>query len=366
MNRITTSLCAIGLGIASVAVVAAPASAAPSPGDPTVIASGLIGPLGLTVDRTGTAIVAQNFGGVLSAVDKKGNVTDLVVAPGEEISAPAVDGKTVYYMRGNEVHTEAMYYALNNGVSTPVGDLVAHEAEENPDSINTYGFVGLPDECAAQFVPFPPFPPLGMATYTGIVDTHAYGAVAANGTVYVADAGANAILSVSGGEVETVAVLPPSDPVPVSAATAAENSWPECVAGYEYRYEPVPTDVEYGPDGMLYVTTLPGGPEDPSLGARGSVYQVDPATGDVELVAGGFVSATGLAVAPNGTIFVAELFGGRVSMIAPGASEPTPVIELSLPAAISVRAETLYVTTDALADGSLTTVPLKGLANARR
>ena len=210
MNRITTSLCAIGLGIASVAVVAAPASAAPSPGNPTVIASGLIGPLGLTVDRTGTAIVAQNFGGILSAVDKKGNVTDLVVAPGEEISAPAVDGKTVYYMRGNESHTEAMYYALSNGVSTPIGDLAAHEAEENPDSINTYGFVGLPDACAAQFVPFPPFPPLGMATYTGIVDTHAYGAAVAALTGTGSDGGSTATVSMSPPETERIAFAPAS------------------------------------------------------------------------------------------------------------------------------------------------------------
>ncbi|HEX6955151.1 MAG TPA: ScyD/ScyE family protein [Agromyces sp.] len=365
MNRITSSLCAIGLGVASVAAVATPASAAPSPGDPTVVVSGLIGPLGLTVDRSGTAIVAQNFGGVLSAVDKKGGVTDLVVAPGEEISAPAVDGKSIYYMRGNELHTEAVVYELRNGVSTEIGDLAAFEAAENPDSVNTYGFLDMGAECADQFVPFPPYPPLGTATYTGFVDTHAYGATAKDGTVYIADAGANAILAVADGDVETVAVLPPSDPVPVSAGTVAESGWPECAIGQEYSFEPVPTDVEFGPDGMLYVTTLPGGPEDPSLGARGAVYQVDPGTGDVELVADGFLSATGIAVSPNGTIFVAELFAGQVSMLAPGATEPTPLVEVPLPGAIDIRGETLYITTDSLGDGSVSTVPLKGVAHAR-
>ena len=32
--------------------------------------------------------------------------------------------------------------------------------------------------------------------------------------------------------------------------------------------------VEVGPHHRLYVTTLPGGPEDPSFGARGSVYKL--------------------------------------------------------------------------------------------
>ena len=82
-----------------------------------------------------------------------------------------------------------------------------------------------------------------------------------------------------------------------------------------HRPEPVPTDVELGNDGWLYVTTLPGGPEDPSLGARGAVYRVNPTTGEVQLYASGFAGATGLAVAPNGTVFVAELFGNQVSVI---------------------------------------------------
>jgi len=371
MNRIPTALCAIGLGVASVAAVAAPATAAPSPGEPSVLASGFIAPLGLTVDRDGTAIVTSGFGyGILSTVDRQGTVTNVIEAPGEEIGAPAVDGKSIYYLRGNDAHTEALYYELRDGASTAIADLAAYEAAENPDSVNTYGFVDLPDECAEQFVPFPEYPPLGMPTYTGIIDTHAYGAVAIGGTVYIADAGANAILAVSDAGIETVAVLPPTEPFTVSAAVAQSNFWPECTVGYGYRYQPVPTDVEPGPDGMLYVTTLPGGPEDPSLGARGAVHRVDPATGDVELVSGGFVGTTGLAVAANGTIFVAELFGGdgsgQVSMIAPGASEPTPVMSLPTPAAISVRAEQLYVTTDVFGDGSLTTVPLQGVAHSRR
>ena len=83
------------------------------------------------------------------------------------------------------------------------------------------------------------------------------------------------------------------------------------------RFEPVPTDVEMGPDGMLYVSTLPGGPEDGSLGANGSVYRVDPRSGRATWLAGGMHGATGLAVHGR-DIVVAEMFAGEVSVIRKG------------------------------------------------
>lgn len=49
-----------------------------------------------------------------------------------------------------------------------------------------------------------------------------------------------------------------------------------CVVGHEYAFEPMPTDVEIGPDGWLYVSSFPGGPEDPSLGARGAIFRINP------------------------------------------------------------------------------------------
>ena len=77
---------------------------------------------------------------------------------------------------------------------------------------------------------------------------------------------------------------------------------PACVAGHEYAFEPVPTDVELGPDGWLYVSSLPGGPEDPSLGARGAVFRVSPWTGHVRLWAEDILSPTGIAVSDSGDV----------------------------------------------------------------
>ncbi len=365
----------IGVAMAAAITLAAatPALAAP-PGAPVTMADDLDAPLGLAIDQSGRAIVSQNFIGVLSLVDKKGGITELAAAPGEEISAPAVDGGTVYFVRTSFDHTSAWLTSLIDGVETPIVDLAAYEAAENPDAVNTYGFSDLSAECEAEFVPFPEYPPLGMPNYTGILDTHAYGATVVDGEVYIADAGANAVLKVDAeGVVSTVAVLPPAAPITVTAENIGEAPWPACVYGHGYSAEPVPTDVEMGPDGLLYVTSLPGGPEDPSLGPRGVVYTVDPDTGATELAATGFGGATGIAVAPNGTLYVAELFGGpmgagQVGVVAPGASSATSVIEVVMPSAVSIRAESLYVTTESLAPGAakLTVVPLKGGAHAKK
>lgn len=359
--------------LVATAAIAAPAAAAPAPGSPETRASGLPSPLGLAVANDGRAVVSGNFAGLLSGIDKKGTASTLAAAPGEEISAPAISGSTIYYMRGGHDHVEAGLYALTNGTSTFVADLAGYEASENPDAVNTYGFSDLSPECEAQFTGFPEFPPIGEPHYTGIVDTHAYGSTVVGDTVYIADAGANAILAVEDGEVSTVAVLPPSAPITVPPGFGAQYGWPACVAGHPYRTEPVPTDVELGPDGWLYVTSLPGGEESPAFGPRGTVVKVNPATGDIVPVASGFNGATNLAVAPNGTIYVAELFGGpegmgQVAIVAPGADEATGVIDAMMPAAVSLRGEQLYVTTEALSEegGKLTVVPLKGTAHSRR
>ncbi len=320
------------------------------------IAEGLLTPLSLDVNRRGTAFVSQDFAGLLTEVGRDGTMSEFASAgtPGNSIGAVSTRHGRVYFAEVSPDHSYAMLKKVTRYGVRDVADLQQHEETVNPDQVNTYGFVGINEsdpECAAQIDPeAEPFLP---AEYTGLVDTNPYASFATRGGVYVADAGANAILRAKyDGTVSTVAVLPPIGPFVVNAEVAQQAGFPECVAGKEYYFEPVPTDVEQGPDGWLYVTTLPGGPEDPSLGARGAVYKVHPYKGTVELVAGGFVSPTGLAVSKkSGTIYVAELFGGengsgQISVLAPGADAPTPLVAASLPAAIELRHGKLWVTTD--------------------
>jgi hypothetical protein len=376
-HRILTAL-ACGTLLASVAV-ATPAAAhggweprPPTAGEPYAKATGLTTPLSLEVDRHGVSYVSQNFIGKVSRIDPDGTVTDLATAEGLETAGVSTRRGTVYYTQVAMDHSAASLMAIR-GDEEPVqvADIWAHENAENPDQVNTYGFLGLDadSECGKAFPP-----DFNLAEYQGIVDTHPYSTLALRRGVYIADAGANAILRVRhDGDVETVAVLPALDPISVPAELLVAQGLPACAAEYPFVAEPVPTDVEQGRDGWLYVTSLPGGPEDASLGARGSVLKVNPWSGEVRTVATGFVGATNLAVSQRtGNIYVTELFGGpegtgQVSVLTRRSDTPTPLIALPSPAAVELRHGKLYVTTNALAFGEagplpeseLTVVPLK-------
>jgi hypothetical protein len=97
-------------------------------------------------------------------------------------------------------------------------------------------------------------------------------------------------------------------------------------------------------------TLLPGGPEDDSLGARGSIWKIP---GDFEVfeVASGFLGATNLAVGRPGYLYVTELFGNRVSELHNGVI--TPVINLPAPAGLEYDAGDLVVSYDVFGDGKV-------------
>ncbi|CAN5217207.1 ScyD/ScyE family protein [soil metagenome] len=356
--------------VAASTLTAGAASASTTPGTPRVLTGGLISPLSIDVRGNGTVYVAQNFAGLLTKVKKNGTSKVIASTEGDELGAVSHFGSVVYYATtvqgGPEAPPEnpgAKLWRLKNGKSTAIADLYAYEKTKNPDGAKKYGFVNLPETCAAQF------PEENPATYTGIVDSHPYATVTTKRNVYVADAAANAILKVNRKthKIKTVAVLPAAPAINITAEIAEAQGLPSCAAGYSYRFESVPTDLEIGAGGKFYVSSLPGGPEDPSLGARGAIYTVKPSTGKATRIAGGFVGTTGLAVAKDGTIYVAELFGGktgsgRVSVVRPGSGSPKKFITVASPAAIELLGNKLYVSTDALSDppgGEITIIPLK-------
>lgn len=105
-------------------------------------------------------------------------------------------------------------------------------------------------------------------------------------------------------------------------------------------------------DGAVYVSTLPGGPESPALGARGAVYRVD-RHGNARPYVPGLVSPTGIAFDQRGTLYVASLFGEGVLKVAHRSSTPTVVLPAPLAADVDVDGRLLYATTDALGSGAL-------------
>lgn len=269
------------------------------------------------------------------------------------------DGKTLAWTWSNGDHTQTGLTMRTKGKADVVADIASVEAADNPDGVNTYGVLdygsgadadkkACVDDVLAQMAgeggEAPP------STYSGIVDSHPYSVVRSGQQWVVADAGSNVLWSITDkGAVSTLTVLPPQ-PITLSAEMA-EGLGAACLEGVTYAFEPVPTDVETAPDGTLWVSVLPGGPEGPALGARGAVYKVDPTTGAATRVAAGFAGATNLAVAPDGTVYVTELFGGQIAKINRNGTMGSPI---AMPGALSVEVHGGYLYVGQMADLAFT------------
>lgn len=341
---------------AALIIPATPAGAA-TVSDPIV--EGLVTPLGLAVSDSGSTLyVSQTFAGLLTAATPPDAEVIASEGPDGAIAGVALgpDGSVIYTVTGGspagpiglvkEIDT--------NGTVRVLGDTAALELRRNPDRRNRYGFRGLHPECRATV------PDGGGNGYKGELNPNAY-AVASmpDGSAVVADAGGNSLVRVAKGKARMLAILPPI-PVKVTEEIAGAFGFDECVIGSTYNLEPVPTDVELGPDGMLYVSSLAGGAEDPVtaelLGSPGGVFTVDPRTGRVTRYATGFLGAVDLAVAPDGSVYVAELFGNRISKVVDG--HPQKVAEVPMPGAVEWANGMLYATGGVFTSGFVVTVDL--------
>ena len=321
-----------------------PAVAAPTLSEP--VADGLAAPLQFEVDRNRIIVgqtVEQEAGppnGLLTRVRADGTKKNLHTEVGGEVAGVAVTGDDIAFLTTgfSEEPSAALKIWKGPGDVDTVADLQAFEENNNPDADFAYGFRGLDKECAEQV----PEEMGGGYPYAGIVESHPYAlATAPGGGWYVADAAANAILKVSKqGAVSVVDVLAPRRLVVTEEMTEGPNGAPECTIGKTYAFESVPTDVEVNRKGKLIVSLLPGGPEDPSLGARGAVVRVDPVTGKESTIATGLFAATNVAIGSKGRIFVTELFGDRISRIKDGVVKKH--VDATLPAGLEWANGQLY------------------------
>jgi hypothetical protein len=352
MKKRSSTVLALTAAATAATLAVGPAAATPTVSDP--IASGLAGPLQLDVGKGGI-LVGQSFAGLLTKVRRDGTPVNLASEPGEIAGVAHSRAGIAYaytrYDDNNNLLAAQLKLRKPNGKRVMVANLKRVEQRRNPDGHQRYGFLGLPKSCADQV----PAAAGGGDPYQGILDSHPYSvANAPHGGWYVADAAGNDILKVSRhGKVKVVHVVKPQRLV-VTAEAAAAVGLPECTVGYTYAFEGVPTDVEVARSGKLFVSLLPGGPESPELGARGSVIKIHPRTHQARRVATGFVTATNLALAPHGKIYVTELFGNMLSVIKHG--KVRPVVELTMPAAVEYFRGKLYVATDVFENGSIVEV----------
>ena len=323
------------------------AQAAPShKAKPTVtpIAKKLVGPLSVAQAPDGTRYWTDAFAGLLFKQAPGGAPTVIYKSKNHGSDGVSADGGVLRFVTGSNNNKSGGVWTIDPATGAPklLGDTYAYEKANNPDGKFKYGFLKTPKSCLAQL------PKNIPGSYSGVKETHSYAVASAGGVDYVADAGANAVLALDAqGVFRTVAALKPVK-VKVTKSAAMANDLPSCTVGHKFALEAVPTDIEYGPDGQLYVTSLPGGPEDGSFGLNGRVLRIDPATGKVTTLVSGLLSPTGVAVAANGDVYVAQLFRGEISRVAAGSHKVKTYLKVPFPAAFEVTPTGLLATINAL------------------
>ena len=159
-----------------------------------------------------------------------------------------------------------LFQMNQNGKMNEVADMAAFEAGSDPDGLG------------------PDSNPNGVLPDTG-------------GAVYVADAGANALLRVdANGDVSVVAVFP-------NRTVTTPPDLPQPPFPAQLSMQAVPTNVVRGPDGALYVSQLTGFPF-PVGAAR--IFRVEPGSAPT-IYAEGFTNIIDLEFDSHGNLYVLEI-----------------------------------------------------------
>jgi|GEM_PF-100711 len=198
-----------------------------------------------------------------------------------------------------------------------------------------------------------------------VFESHPYGMTAGpDDMLYVADAGANALLRVdpTSGAIDVVTMFEGvASPVPNPGRGGALES------------DPVPTGVTFGADGTIYVSLLPGFP---FLPGAAKVVAVDLQSGDVSDFATGLTMLTDLRTGPDGELYAVQLGvftdqgpvpdSGAILRIHAGATSEVLVDGLAFPTSIDFDANgNGYVTVNGVgAPGAGAVVRFDGLTDA--
>ncbi len=346
-RRPAAVLAAAGMGAACVAgLLVVPASGAAAAPRVTTLSMSYVNPQRLAVH--GMQILVTD-GDRLTVV---GRSMALATGPlGGDVTGVALDaaGTTYAYASSTANHADTRLTIVGPDGRRVTASLSAYERAHNPDRTIKYG-VPRPSACVRKA-----FKALdgGPAGYAGRVDSHPVAVAGAGTTWFVADAGANAVLRVdAAGTVSLVNVLP-HQPFRFSSQTVRALGLPSCVVGATYYAEAVPTDLDVGPEGDLYVTTRPGLYD---LGQAGSLYRMNPGNGREVRIAGGFAGAGAVAVTSRGVVYVAEVLTGHIEWVHSSGRHST---YLSLPGVAGLEADggTLYASVTAPVSEGVRTGP---------
>ena len=146
------------------------------------------------------------------------------------------------------------------------------------------------------------------------IDSNPYGLVIGqDGMIYVADAGGNDIIKVdpATGEMSVLAVIP-----------GLPGQEPNPFRGDAAEIDPVPTGLALAPDGGLYVSLLSGGPFIPQTSALMHVAM----DGTVTTVASGLTMLGDVTVAPDGSIYVVTM---SENFLDPAGPAPGAIVKIN-------------------------------------
>ena len=269
------------------------------------ITTGLEGPFGVDVLH-GKALVAEAGSGEITAVDlRTGQQRTLIAKLPGPAGVAARDGRIYVVLGGGEgapppgvkYPPASVLVADRNGKNIRVlADLMKYELKHNPDGQKQFDAAGKAYDALSN--------PFSMvATRWGLV---------------IADGGANDVLRVDPwtGKVSTFFV--PPNPLTKQCRQPGAQANPGTIG-----CDPVPTGVAVrGRD--VYVSTL--GAEQPGAAV---IYRLDGRTGRVLAKWRGFTSLTGVAVAPDGTLYASEVMYGMPPGPPPADLDPSTVGRLT-------------------------------------
>jgi hypothetical protein len=317
------------------AAAAVPATAARAAAPVRVLARGLDWPFGLQVTSARRAVVAEYMSGEVTSVNLKTGRTHVLVPGTANVAGVGQRSGTLYAVLGGadpEAEGPApgrwpgssVIKARSDGTRAhALANLEKYELKHNPDGQVQFVDGGLVDTLSDPFS-------LSVSRF-GLL---------------VADAGANDVLRVGrrSGKVTTFFV-PPTIKSKACLKLGIQTN-PGTVG-----CDPVPTGIAVA-RGSIYVVTLGA-----QVKNAGRVYKLNPRDGRVQRVWKNLTAPTGIAVSPDGTIYVSHVQAGGVeplpddfdvatigsiTRISPSGKRTTA--QVTMPTGLHYRGGALYAT----------------------
>lgn len=267
----------------------------------TVVAENLAGPMGLAVDDEGHVwVIDSGQGG-----DEPLNVTN---SQGAEVVGTFGDSARVIRIAPDGTQeVVARLPSVNTGLEAEGGARLAFAGgrlyatsgiwkgdwgDERPDLMGHV--VAIEDGRVASVADTYAFE-MAHNPDPNILDSHPYGLAAApDGSLWIADAGANTVLRADPdtGEVTLVALL-----------EGIDSPLPNPNRGGAMEADPVPTGITFGADGNAYVALLGGFPFVPG---SSKVVRITP-SGEVSDFVTGLTMTTDLQHGPDGRLYAVQI-----------------------------------------------------------